>query len=64
MLADRPRSPRRGLLRAARLAQRAALVATLTMGLGSVPEWRLSPKPPPAHVLPVGDPVTPIDRFR
>lgn len=63
MLADRRRS-RRGLLRAARLTQRAALVVTLTMGVGSVPEWRLSPKPPPALVLPVGDPVTPIDRPR
>lgn len=58
-LSDRPaRSGAAGLVR------RALLVAALTMGTGSVPEWRLSPQPPPAQVLAVGDPVTPIDRPR
>ncbi len=49
---------------AAQLVRRAVLVAALTMGTGTVPAWRLSLQPPPAQVLPVGDPVTPIDRPR
>lgn len=50
--------------RLARWASRAAIVVSLTLRAGTVPPWRLSPQPPPAMVLPVGDPVIPIDRRR
>ncbi len=45
-------------------ASRAAIVVSLTLRAGTVPFWRRSLQPPPAMVLPIGEPVIPIDRRR